>query len=92
MAKIIIPTPLRKFTSNLPSVQVEGSTLQEAIAGLVSHQPAVKNHLLDEGGQLRPFIRIFLGDEDVSDKFSSGEVVSEKDVISIVPAIAGGSN
>ena len=91
MAKIIIPTPLRKFTSNLPAIQVDGATLQDAISGLVHAQPAVKHHLLDENQNLRPFIRIFLGDEDVSDRYAANDHIRETDVISIVPAIAGGT-
>ena len=90
MAKIIVPTPLRKFTSDQSSVIVEGKTISGAILELVNKQPDIKKHLLDENEKVRPFVRIFLGDEDVSAEALDTTLIDSTSVISIVPAIAGG--
>lgn len=90
MAKIIVPTPLRKFTSDQSSVLVEGKTISGAILELVNKQPDIKKHLLDENEKVRPFVRIFLGDEDVSAEALDTTLIDSSSVISIVPAIAGG--
>ncbi|MDZ4751946.1 MAG: MoaD/ThiS family protein [Flavobacteriales bacterium] len=91
MAKIIVPTPLRKFTSDKSSVEVSGNTVTSAILELVNQQPNIKKHLLDENEKVQPFIRIFVGDEDVSNDEMDTTPITETTVISIVPAIAGGS-
>jgi molybdopterin converting factor small subunit len=90
MAKIIVPTPLRKFTSDQSSVEVNGNTISSAILELVNQQPGIKKHLLDDQEKVRPFVRIFLGDEDISADQLDNTPVDQFSVISIVPAIAGG--
>ena len=81
MAKIIIPTPLRKFTDNQSSFQTNGDTVKEAIAQLIETYNGLTKHLLDDNQNIRSFIRIYVEDTKVA----------ADTVISIVPAIAGGS-
>ena len=90
MSKIIIPTPLRKFTGKSSTVTVKGNTVEDAVQDLASQYPALKQHLFDETGQVRSFIRIFVGDEDVFGLQREKTPIKEDSVISIVPAIAGG--
>ena len=90
MAKIIIPTPLRKFTDNQSTYETNGSTIQEAILELTNTFGGLKQHLLDTNENIRSFIRIYLGEEDINALDSVNTQVSENSVISIVPAIAGG--
>jgi len=91
MAKIIIPTPLRKFTSNEASIETKGDTVGEAIRDLTVQYPDLKQNILDEEGNLRNFVRIYLGDEDIKALDDTHTMVENDSVISIVPAIAGGS-
>ena len=91
MAKIIIPTPLRKFTDNQATFVGAGNTVGASIENLTSTYPGVKQHLLDENGKFRNFVRIFIGDEDIKALKNEATEVKEDSVISIVPAIAGGS-
>ncbi|MCB0431219.1 MAG: MoaD/ThiS family protein [Flavobacteriales bacterium] len=91
MAKLIIPTPLRKFTDNQSSYVAEGQTVKEAVAALTRQYPEVANHLLDENGNIRSFINIFVGDENILALQKEQTPVSADSVVSIVPAIAGGS-
>lgn len=90
MAKIIIPTPLRKFTANLATVAVKGDTVLDSIKDLTSQYPELNKHLFNEEDQLRGFVRIFIGEDDIEDLKGSVTEVNETDTISIIPAIAGG--
>lgn len=90
MAKIIIPTPLRKFTANQSTFETKGRTVESAIAELINQHTALARHLLDDKKNLRSFIRVYLGDEDINNLQKEATPVAENQVISIVPAIAGG--
>jgi molybdopterin converting factor small subunit len=91
MAKIIIPTPLRKFTSNLATVAVKEGTVLESIKDLTKQYPELDKHLFNEEHQLRGFVRVFLGEDDIEDLEGNATTVSQGDTISIIPAIAGGN-
>ena len=90
MAKIIIPTPLRKFTNNQSTFETKGNTIREAILELTKQHASLSKHLLDGNKNIRSFIRIFIGDEDINSLKNEETAVSEDAIISIVPAIAGG--
>lgn len=90
MAKIIIPTPLRKFTDNQSSLETKGTTIKEAILELTSLYPALSHHLLDDDNNIRSFIRVYLGEEDINVLRKEATEVESNSTISIVPAIAGG--
>jgi len=90
MAQIIIPTPLRKFTDQQKTFESKGATVAAAIQDLTAVYPDLRKHLFDGEGQLRNFVRIFVGEEDIQALNSENTEVEGKDVISIVPAIAGG--
>jgi len=90
MATIIIPTPLRKFTNQKTRLEVDGSNVKEAIEELAVNFPDLKKHLIDENGQLRTFVNIFVGDNDIRDLQKGETKVSADSVVSIIPAIAGG--
>ncbi|MEM0996584.1 MAG: MoaD/ThiS family protein [Bacteroidota bacterium] len=91
MAKIIIPTPLRKFTENLAYFESEGATVGETINHLVATYPDLGKQLLDGTGSLRTFVNVFVGDEDIRALQKESTPVEPGTVISIVPAIAGGA-
>ncbi len=91
MAKIIIPTPLRKFTDNQSSFQAQAANVGEALNELTQNFPGIKGHLYDDNGQVRQFIKVFVGDEDIKSLDNEATAVESGTVISIVPAIAGGS-
>lgn len=90
MAKIIIPTPLRKFTQNESSFETSQQSVADAIQALTETYPEVKKHLLDEQGKLRTFVKVYLGDEDIAVLEGDQTSISDQSVISIIPAIAGG--
>lgn len=90
MAKLIIPTPLRKFTNNQSSIETNGSTVLEAVTQLTETYPELKEHLFDDEGKIRSFVRIYVGEEDIKRLDKENTKVSSDDTISIIPAIAGG--
>ena len=85
-----IPTPLRRMTGGKDKVEVESSTLGEMVESLESEYPGFKERLVDENGELRYFVNIYVNGEDV--RFLQGleTVTNTGDEISIVPAVAGG--
>jgi molybdopterin converting factor small subunit len=91
MSKILIPTPLRKFTQNEAFVEVEATNVAQSIDQLVSKFPDVKRHILDEGGKIRNFVRVYVGDEDIQALEGEATPIAANETISIIPAIAGGS-
>ena len=86
-----IPTPLRKLTNDQDVVSSNGETLTQCIDDLDAQYPGLKDRLLDETGELRRFVNIYINGEDV--RFAQGVQTALKpgDEISIVPAVAGGS-
>ena len=90
MATIIIPTPLRKFTNNTAKVNINASNVKGVVDELTLNFPDLKKHLLDEQGNIRSFVNVFVGDEDIRNLQQDQTSVKEETIISIVPAIAGG--
>ncbi len=92
MATVIIPTPLRKFTNNTARLQVRAGTIHDTVQELTINFPDLKKHLLDDKGNIRSYVNIFIGNDDIRDLQQENTSVKEDAVISIVPAIAGGSS
>jgi len=90
MATIRIPGPLRKLTNNLEEVPSTGTSLGDILVELNRNYPGLAERILDEQGEIRRFVNIFVNDEDVRFLQERNTPVKESDVISIVPAIAGG--
>jgi adenylyltransferase/sulfurtransferase len=89
MANIKIPTPLRPYTGEQAQIAVAGATVGDAINDLVTQYPELRAHLYN-GSELRNFVNIFLGEEDV--RFLDGlDTPIEADAnLRIIPSIAGG--
>ena len=85
-----IPTPLRRMTNGQAKVEMQSSNLGELGEKLDGEYPGFKERLVDENGDLRYFVNIYLNGEDV--RFMEGleTSTSEGDEVSIVPAVAGG--
>jgi molybdopterin synthase sulfur carrier subunit len=91
MPQFRIPGPLRRLSGGQITVEVAGSDLGSAIDALDARYPGFRDRLLDERGELRQFVNVYLNDEDV--RLGSGlkAKVADKDEISIIPAVAGGT-
>jgi adenylyltransferase/sulfurtransferase len=73
------------------SVDVQGSTVGEAMSALVAQHPDLKKHLYTEDGKLRAFVNLYVNDEDIRYMQKEATALKEGDNISIVPSIAGGA-
>jgi adenylyltransferase/sulfurtransferase len=89
--KVLIPTPLRPFTDHQDAVELEGTNVGELLDNLASRYGELRKHLFDEAGKLRSFVNVYVNEEDIRSLSRSETVVSNADVVSIVPSIAGGS-
>lgn len=91
MPSIKIPTPLRVYTGNQAQVTVTGATIGDALNDLTTQYPELRPHLYN-GDQLRNFVNVFIGDEDI--RFLNGldTDISETDSLRIIPSIAGGQS
>jgi len=91
MAKTVrIPTPLRKLTNNEEVVQVNAGTIGEAIAELQSRYPGIRERLVDDKGDVRRFVNVYVNKEDIRFLKNQQTPLQDGDEISIIPAIAGG--
>jgi sulfur-carrier protein len=89
-AEVRMPTILRKYTAGEKAVQGSGRTVREVIEDLDSRYPGVRGAVVTDGGELHRFINMYLNDEDIRFIGSLETPVSDGDVISILPAVAGG--
>lgn len=88
--KVRIPTPLRKLTNNEELVEVNGATVAEAITELQARYPGIQERLMDEKGEVRRFVNVYVNEEDIRFLKNQNTPLKDGDEISIIPAIAGG--
>lgn len=87
---VIIPTALRQYTGGQSTVRVDGATVGEVLQQLTAQHPDFGKQVLDGAGKLRSFVNIYRNDDDVRYLDGLETPVSERDELSIIPAIAGG--
>ena len=85
-----IPTTLRTLTGGQSQVSLEGSNVRDVIGNLDGAHPGFADRLLDDDGNLRRFVNVFVADEDI--RFLDGleTPLEEGTTVSIIPAVAGG--
>lgn len=88
--KVLIPTPLQKFTRDQATLQCEGETIAALLESLEQDFPGIKARLCDEQGNLRRFINFYVNSEDIRFLDGPNTPLSSGDEVSIVPAVAGG--
>lgn len=90
MPIVHVPRPLRVATGGAGRVEVEGDTVATALADLVAAHPALVDRLFDGDGDLRRFVNVFVGDEDIRLRDGLATPVGADEVVALVPAVAGG--
>ncbi len=86
-----IPTPLRPLADGQPEVRLDGATVGAVVRALTERHPGLRRHLLTPDGTIRNFVAIYVNDADVRTLEKDATPLHEGDVVSIVPAIAGGA-
>jgi molybdopterin synthase sulfur carrier subunit len=85
-----IPTPLQKLVGDQAEINIEATTLREAVQQLAAQNEEFKTRLLDDAGELRRFVNVYVNEEDVRFLQKLDTPLKSGDEVSIVPAIAGG--
>ena len=85
-----LPTLLRVHTGNAPSVTADGSTIGEVFQELTQRYPGLAGNLVDDDGNLHKFVNVYKDDDDIRYLDGLDTKVADGDVISILPAVAGG--
>lgn len=88
--KVLIPTPLQKFTNDQATLECDGNTVADLLEVLEANYPGIKARLCDDNGELRRFVNFYVNNEDIRFLDGSQTVLKAGDEVSIVPAIAGG--
>jgi len=91
MVRVEIPTALRAFAGNQDTVELQGQTVGELLAALGASFPQLKRHVFDDQGKLRTFVNVYVNDDDIKSLQGEGTPVTPRDVISLIPSVAGGS-
>jgi molybdopterin converting factor small subunit len=89
--EVRLPTVLRQHAGGQASVRANGSTLGEAFEDLVRQFPGLSGQLVTEEGTLHRFVNVYVNDDDVRYMDKLDTKVSDDDVVSILPAVAGGT-
>jgi sulfur-carrier protein len=89
--RVRVPTPLRRFTGGSDEIRAEGDSIKAVIEDLERRHPGMRERLLDDNGELRRFVNIYLNGDDIRFLNQLTSRVKDGDDISIVPAIAGGA-
>ena len=87
--QVNIPTPMRQHTDNKASVETTGTSIRQVLDSLGQKHPGLTGRIF-ENGQVRRFVNIYLNDEDIRYLESLDTAVKDGDVVSIIPAVAGG--
>lgn len=88
--RVRIPTQLRSLSGGAGEVEVEGATVGDALKALDVAHPGFAERLFDESGNLRRFVNVFMGEEDIRFLDGLGTPVQPGALVSVVPAVAGG--
>jgi len=90
MPTIRVPSALRTFTAGASDVELHASTVRDAFTELERRHPGILARVLDGSGNVKPFIKVFVGPDDIGGLSGLDTKLADRDEVSIVPAIAGG--
>lgn len=85
-----IPAPLRRLTQGQAELALEAATVGEALQALAQTYPQLGRRLFDEQGQLKPFVNVYLNNEDVRFLQDLDTPLEDGAVLTLVPAMSGG--
>ncbi|MFZ5911073.1 MAG: MoaD/ThiS family protein [Chloroflexota bacterium] len=92
MPTLKLPTPYRYYTAGQTEVPVRGADVGAAMRDLVAQFPALEPHLYNGDGQLRAFVNLFVGQDNIRDLQGLDTPLGEDDLLRLIPSIAGGNH
>jgi len=90
MPQIKIPTPLRPYADGQSTISVPGEKVSDALQATINQYPELKKHLYSPEEKLRPFVNLFLDEDNIKDLQGLDTPLAEDDTLLIIPSIAGG--
>ena len=90
MPTLRIPTPLRSYTSGQSEADLSGNTVGEMMNDLLAQYPTLRPHLFNDEDQLRPFVNLFINEENIREMDGMATPLQEGDRVMLIPSIAGG--
>lgn len=90
MATIFVPTPMRKVTGGQAKIQVQAATIRQAIEQANAAYPGFSERILDQGGEIKRFINVFVNGVDVRKLNGRDTPLRDADEVAVIPAMAGG--
>lgn len=90
MPVLRIPNPIRSYVNGQSEVPVQGRNVAEAMESLLVQFPALRPHLTNTRGELRPFVNLFIGENNIRDLQGLDTPLRDYDQLVMIPAIAGG--
>ena len=90
MPNLKIPTPLRPYAGGQSTLNLPGNQVSNVLEAAVKEYPQLEKHLFNEENQLRPFINLFLGEDNINQLQGLNTELKEDDTLLIIPSIAGG--
>jgi molybdopterin synthase sulfur carrier subunit len=88
--EVRLPTLLRPHADGAATVSATGATVGEVFADLAARYPGLSDQLIDESGSIHKFVNVYRNDDDIRYTGRLDTPVAENDVVSIIPAVAGG--
>jgi sulfur-carrier protein len=89
--EVKLPTVLRTQADGQATVSLDGATVGEVFTALVERYPGLRGNLLDDGGGLHKFVNVYKDDDDIRYLEGLDTKLADGDVLSILPAVAGGA-
>jgi sulfur-carrier protein len=90
MPTIRIPTPMRPYVNGMQAVAVTGQNAAEAVESLLTQFPTLRPQLTNERGEMRSFVNLFLGENNIRDLQGLETPLGELDQLLLIPSVAGG--
>ena len=90
IATVRLPTVLRPQAAGQTTVEIAGTTVGEVVTNLVEAYPGLGASVLDDDGNVRKFVNLYVDDEDIRFLDGLGTAVADGDEVAILPAVAGG--
>jgi sulfur-carrier protein len=90
MPVVKIPSVLSSYFNGQTLVQVEGSDAGQALENLMKEFPAIRPHITNDRGQLRPFVNLYLGENNIKELNGMKTPLHPEDILQLVPSVAGG--
>lgn len=89
MPRITLTRNLRRHV-DAPPAEVTGGTVHDCLSDYFDRYPAVRSYVLDDRGQVRKHVAVFVGSDLLVDRAAQTDAVSDDDEITIMQALSGG--